>query len=67
MKYRRFISVLTVLGLTLWSNALPAAYALSTASAPEKSKPILQYVIAAAMAGLCVLILFKNAKRTPQD
>ena len=45
----------------------PTALAVQTASPPEPSKPVLQWIITLLMVGLCAAILFKNAKRTHQS
>ncbi len=44
-----------------------AAHAVYTASAPEAGKPIIQCLVAAGMTILCLVVIFKNAKRTHQD
>jgi hypothetical protein len=67
MKHHKIISGMIALGASLFSGMLPAAYGLQAAQPPEASKPFLQWGIAVLMFGLCILVLFKNAKRTHKD
>jgi hypothetical protein len=58
-------------GLGLWAAVVcavatwvPTALAQNTALAPKPSKPVIQWLAALGMAGLCCAIAFKNAKRS---
>lgn len=44
-----------------------AAYGFNAAPAPETGTPFLQWGALLVFSGLCGAIMFKNAKRTPND
>lgn len=65
---RAFMWTCVVLAVTLLSPAaIPAAMAISASKPPEGSTPFIQWIVTVVLAGICGVIMFKNAKRTPND
>ena len=64
----RLLSIATVgAGFLLLGIVPQATYGIDTARPPEVGTPVLQWGGLVVFAGLCAVIMFKDAKRTPND
>ena len=60
------LTVRCFVGVCLMAPVLPQAMALKPADAPQPGKPWLLWLITLALAGVCVAVAFKSAKRSHQ-
>jgi hypothetical protein len=66
MKRIARLTAVCFVGVCLMAPVLPRAMALKAADKPDPGKPLLLWAISLALAGLCIAVAFKSAKRSHQ-